>query len=280
MVFAQGKPEAKLKKLWDKDPRKCVAKAEKYINKNRALPASYYYLTLYRVEKARTKQKASYFKRALRSYNDALEHTSPALLELGNQLDTAINNWAKNASFTELKIVHHSYYEIYQDSLDAYQLFITSTVRDSIEHEHINSLLGLDSLRKALLSAAAKLEGVPYKWAGEDTNGFDCSGFTKYVYGTIGINLPHNAQKQALLKLGEEQTFEETKPGDLVFFGSRNGEQVRVVHAAILFEKEPDSVKVIHCVSGGVSIDGENSSWEYHWKDRVLFSRSILSANE
>jgi cell wall-associated NlpC family hydrolase len=277
---AQDKYAEKLQRLWEKDPEKCVEKAAKWIDREKAEGPGYYYIALHRVDKARIKQKASYFKRALRAYEDALAHAFPKTDSLGMVLDTLIQQWSTTATEHELERVLAAYIAVYGDTLARYQQVLSQKALLLKQEQHRNALKGLDSLRGALLAAALRLEGIPYKWAGEDTNGFDCSGFTKYVYGQVGIELPHNAQLQALLKAGKRQTFEEAQPGDLLFFGTGSGENVRVVHAAILFKKESDSTKVIHCVSGGVQVDGDNPAWENHWKDRVLFTRSLLLAEE
>jgi cell wall-associated NlpC family hydrolase len=129
----------------------------------------------------------------------------------------------------------------------------------------------MDSLRNALLLFAGNLQGINYKWAGESPKtGFDCSGFTKYVFQSVGIELPHNAQKQSEL-IPVQKTLEEALPGDLIFFGSKNEHSFRTQHAAIVYSKTGNEIKVIHCVSNGVNIDGENSSWDQYWADRVLF---------
>ena len=59
--------------------------------------------------------------------------------------------------------------------------------------------------------------GVPYKWGGASPEtGFDCSGFLMYVYGKLGVSLPHNAAMQ--YGLGTAVSKDQLQPGDLVFF--------------------------------------------------------------
>ena len=61
------------------------------------------------------------------------------------------------------------------------------------------------------VSIAYQYLGVPYVYGG-----FDCSGFTMYVYNQLGISLPHGATPQ--LKYGTYVSRSELQPGDLVFF--------------------------------------------------------------
>ena len=58
--------------------------------------------------------------------------------------------------------------------------------------------------------------GVPYVWGGASPSGFDCSGFSMYVYGKIGVSLPHHAASQ--YGMGTPVSKSELQPGDLVFF--------------------------------------------------------------
>jgi cell wall-associated NlpC family hydrolase len=68
-----------------------------------------------------------------------------------------------------------------------------------------------------VLAIAAQYEGLMYSYGGTSpSTGFDCSGFTQYVFSKVGISLPRTAEQQrnATTRVSNPQ------PGDLVFFGS------------------------------------------------------------
>jgi cell wall-associated NlpC family hydrolase len=66
------------------------------------------------------------------------------------------------------------------------------------------------------VAIAYRFLGVPYVWAGASPSGFDCSGFTMYVWGQLGVKLGHYTGFQYYQgrPVGEDQL----QPGDLVFF--------------------------------------------------------------
>lgn len=67
------------------------------------------------------------------------------------------------------------------------------------------------------VAIAMRYLGVPYKWGGASPeSGFDCSGFLMYVFGKLGVSLPHNAAMQ--YGLGTAVSKDQLQPGDLVFF--------------------------------------------------------------
>ncbi len=68
-----------------------------------------------------------------------------------------------------------------------------------------------------VIGIAMQYLGVPYVWGGASpSQGFDCSGLTTYVFGQIGISLPHHAATQ--YGYGVPVSREDLQPADLVFF--------------------------------------------------------------
>ena len=68
-----------------------------------------------------------------------------------------------------------------------------------------------------VVSIALRYLGIPYRWGGSSpSTGFDCSGFVMYVYGRIGISLPHHAASQ--YGYGRPVARSQLAPGDIVFF--------------------------------------------------------------
>jgi cell wall-associated NlpC family hydrolase len=68
--------------------------------------------------------------------------------------------------------------------------------------------------RAALL--ALREVGTPYVWGGGGPGGFDCSGLTSWVYGKLGVTLPHNAAAQ--FGVGHAVGRARVRRGDLLFF--------------------------------------------------------------
>lgn len=72
------------------------------------------------------------------------------------------------------------------------------------------------TFRAKVLREAAKLKGTPYRYGGTTTRGFDCSGYTGYVYGKAGKKLPRTSRQQ--YSATKHISRSAAKPGDLVFF--------------------------------------------------------------
>ena len=73
-----------------------------------------------------------------------------------------------------------------------------------------------DRGRYDVVSVAQRHLGTPYRWGGTSPGGFDCSGFTTYVYRQFNVGLPRTAGGQA--SYGTSVSRYALVPGDLVFF--------------------------------------------------------------
>ncbi|ODJ59488.1 LysM peptidoglycan-binding domain-containing protein [Brochothrix thermosphacta] len=98
-----------------------------------------------------------------------------------------------------------------------------------------------------LFSFAQQFSGTPYVWGGTTPSGFDCSGFTQYVYGNSGVSLNRTAgdQMNQSTKISEGQA----KPGDLVFFSYNGGSSID--HVGIYI----GNGQMINAQNNGVKID-------------------------
>jgi peptidoglycan DL-endopeptidase CwlO len=67
-----------------------------------------------------------------------------------------------------------------------------------------------------VVGIAMRYLGIPYRWGGASPSGFDCSGFSMYLYAQVGVSLPHNAAMQ--YGYGTPVSRSQLAPGDLVFF--------------------------------------------------------------
>lgn len=69
--------------------------------------------------------------------------------------------------------------------------------------------------KSGITGTAASYLGIPYVWGGTTPAGFDCSGFTQFVFAANGINIPRTSQAQQAAATPVSNPV----PGDLVFFG-------------------------------------------------------------
>jgi len=69
----------------------------------------------------------------------------------------------------------------------------------------------------AVIEYASQFLGTPYLWGGTTPSGFDCSGYTQYVYKHFGVSLGRTTKQQIFNGVGVSRS--ELQPGDLVFYG-------------------------------------------------------------
>lgn len=127
------------------------------------------------------------------------------------------------------------------------------------------SRAGRSSAARSIISNAMQYIGVPYVFGGTSPYGFDCSGFTKYVFASSGISLPRAADGQ--FYAGTRVSMNNLRAGDLVFFET--------------YEPGPSHVGIymgdgefIHAGSStGVTVSG---LYDRYWGERYIGACRIL----
>ncbi len=119
----------------------------------------------------------------------------------------------------------------------------------------------------SFLDSAEKLRGIPYQLGGESPkSGFDCSGYTKYVFGLYRIKLPRTVAEQITAGRPAGSVL---KAGDLLFFRMA-GPKSPVSHVALALNKD----EFIHAPGADGKVRTEKLST--YWRSRLATARRIL----
>ena len=124
---------------------------------------------------------------------------------------------------------------------------------------------GLDGY--ALTGTALALRGTPYRNGGGDPSGFDCSGFTQYVFAQHGFTLPRDVRAQ--YRVGKSVKPEELAAGDIVFFTTTESGPS---HVAIAIGGD----EFVHAPSSAGVVRVEHLSSSY-WSPRFLGARRVAN---
>lgn len=120
---------------------------------------------------------------------------------------------------------------------------------------------------QAVVDEAMKYIGTPYVYGGSSPSGFDCSGFTSYVYKQLGVNLNRTASGQA--GNGTAVSKSDLQPGDIVLFSGYSGGGIG--HAGIYV----GNGNMIHSPRPGKSVCIESINSSYY-APRYVCARRIF----
>ncbi len=122
------------------------------------------------------------------------------------------------------------------------------------------------ALRQQVLNYAASFLGTPYVYGGSSPSGFDCSGFTSYVYRNTVRSIPRTSSSQ-YSGLTRVSSMSDLLPADLVFFGSGSS----VSHVGIYV----GDGKFIHSPHTGSSVKYD-TLWSGNYKNRFVGAARVI----
>ena len=145
--------------------------------------------------------------------------------------------------------------------------YIRSDLLELTEKPAANSggASGAVSVGQQLVELAKQYIGTPYVWGGTTTSGFDCSGYTRYVYAQLGYSMKRTAAQQ--LTNGTSVT--DLQLGDLVFFNNTYSSSLAATHVGIYIGDN----QFIHAAAGGVKITDLSESF---YASRYVGARRIF----
>ena len=121
-----------------------------------------------------------------------------------------------------------------------------------------------------VIAAAEELINTRYRFGGNAPSGFDCSGFTQYVYRkAIRITLPRRSADQ--FRKGKRVKLKNCQPGDLIFFSYSS----KVNHVGIIHKKTNRGIWMIHSSSSRGVISEEITCSNY-WNKRISGVKRLL----
>jgi len=121
-----------------------------------------------------------------------------------------------------------------------------------------------------LIQVASQYKGIPYRYGGTTTAGFDCSGYTSFVFKQLGISLPRTSAGQ--YGVGTAVSKANLQVGDLVFFNTSGR---GVSHVGIYIGNN----NFIHSSSSkGVSVASIYDP--YYWGKRYIGAKRVATFTE
>ena len=136
-----------------------------------------------------------------------------------------------------------------------------------VVHGGTSGYVSSDYITLTSETPAATVAGTPYVYGGSSTSGFDCSGFTKYVYGQFGYTLNRTATDQ--LSNGVSVRKDELQPGDLVFFKYRTSKPVS--HVGIYI----GSGQFVHASTNSYAVQIDDLS-SGHYANVYVYGRRVV----
>ncbi len=278
--FSQNKQLDKLEMFYDQgNYKKVIRKSDKLLSgdyHNHPTPTLFHALSEFQLSKSNDKYSSS---NAIFGYEKFLKLDSTGRfrkmfdiyiydmqLGIANEIRMLNNEGKEEKSRTR----YNTYQRLF-GSTASYEAITQNepVIEDTTPPEDVTPEVETD-LQSSVIKEAKKHLGTPYKYGGNDKNGFDCSGFSQYVMAKNGLKIPRTAQSQSdqLKKIKISQA----RKGDLVFFGSNKN---HINHVGIVISEKGAPLTMIHASSSrGIMITQLDK--DPYWEPRLKTAARII----
>ena len=175
----------------------------------------------------------------------------------------SVLNSVSGGTVLELTGVQDGWYKVVHGGTSGY----VSSDYITLTSETPAATVAASSVGEEIAAYAQNFLGTPYVYGGSSTSGFDCSGFTKYVYGQFGYTLNRTATDQ--LSNGVSVSKDELQPGDLVFFKYRTSKPVS--HVGIYI----GSGQFVHASTNSYAVQIDDLS-SGHYANVYVYGRRVV----
>lgn len=243
------------------DWEKLVETSDDYLKKEQT-PKAFYY---------KAKGHFQLFKKS-REREQEVNELVNALTVINTSADLFPDNFQTEYQFAMRPIIngaqHFFYYLKLKGDTNSVNL-LSKQVNGLFE---IYEQTDVEKMRSDIVKRAYELIGSAYKPGGiSPTQGFDCSGFTRYLFKEHGLVLPHGAFLQ--INSGVEVDIKEAQSADLIFFAN----DTIVSHVGVVVGRNANGLVMIHASNDGVVETDEGSNeWKDYWSKKELICKRLL----
>jgi cell wall-associated NlpC family hydrolase len=243
------------------DWEKLVETSDDYLKKEQT-PKAFYY---------KAKGHFQLFRNSKKREGEVTELTN-ALTVIKSSLDLFPDNFQTEYKFAMRPIINGAQHYFHYLKLKG------DTTNVDMLGKHVNGLFEIyeqtdvEKMRSDIVKRAYELIGSAYIPGGvSPAQGFDCSGFTRYLFKEQGLVLPHGAFLQ--IASGVEVEKKEAQSSDLIFFTS----DTLVTHVGVVVGRNANGLVMIHASSVGVVETDEGSNeWKDYWGKKVVICKRLL----
>lgn len=194
-----------------------------------------------------------------------------ALLDKGDEviISQEVNGWYKMEHGTIKGYISSTLITVTENSDNVSSRSQTEDRKSESKEEVKSSEEAVSDLGKKIVEYAKQFLGKPYVVGGKTPEtGFDCSGYTRYVYKNFGYTLASIAADQA--SAGTEVSREDLKPGDLVLF--YNDAKTKIGHTGVYV----GNGEFIHAANPERGVVYDNLNTVSYYNERYVTARRIV----